>query len=180
MPHEYVVPFTIIYDHREKAPYTFLKIRGDVPEKKRLLKIETEKGHLKTGDYSIKGYEDIIVVERKSLIDLYGSVGKNRERFRKEQERLSAMEYSAIVVEAPLHTIATNPPKYSNMSAKSVFRTVLFWSTVFKVQWFPCKCRRMAEVVTFRLLNYWYKRLEEMNEKEVDRESEGRGRRPMG
>jgi len=54
---------------------------------------------LKTGDYSIEGYEDKILIERKSLIDLYGTLGKGHTRFKKELERALELDYFAIVVD---------------------------------------------------------------------------------
>ena len=54
---------------------------------------------LKTGDYSIEGYENKIAVERKSLADLAGSLGKGHARFRRELERAKELDYFAIVVE---------------------------------------------------------------------------------
>jgi ERCC4-type nuclease len=55
---------------------------------------------LATGDYSVQGLENIVAVERKSLGDLLGCIGQNRERFDREVIRLLAYPVRAIVVEA--------------------------------------------------------------------------------
>ena len=51
----------IIIDSREQRPFDFLSQNGD---------IETERGTLDTGDYSVAGLESRVAVERKSLADL--------------------------------------------------------------------------------------------------------------
>ena len=54
--------FTIIVDTRENLPYLF---HGYTCGMKR--------SGLKTGDYSIEGYESAICIERKSKEDLYSN-----------------------------------------------------------------------------------------------------------
>jgi ERCC4-type nuclease len=57
-------------------------------------------GTLTTGDYSIKGCEHFIAVEKKSKDDLIACVGRERDRFEREIQRLLAYECRAIIVEA--------------------------------------------------------------------------------
>ena len=57
-------------------------------------------GTLTTGDYSIQGLEHVVAIERKSLQDLIACVGRERERFDKEVQRLLAYPVRALVVEA--------------------------------------------------------------------------------
>lgn len=52
---------------------------------------------LKTGDYSIVGFEDLITIERKSIEDLYGSV--KRERFEREVVRMKKMDWAGLMIE---------------------------------------------------------------------------------
>ncbi len=59
-----------------------------------------ERGTLPTADYSILGLEHHIAVERKSLPDLLGCVGQERERFEREMQRLLAYESRALVIES--------------------------------------------------------------------------------
>lgn len=59
-----------------------------------------ETASLETGDYSVKGYQDYIRIERKSIDDLTQCVGKERERFDREMIRLRGYRFSAVVVEA--------------------------------------------------------------------------------
>ena len=78
---------TAIVDTREQIPLDLSPLR-----------IVT--GTLTTGDYSVRGLEAVIAVERKSLPDLLGCIGQHRERFDREVQRLLAYPCRAIVVEA--------------------------------------------------------------------------------
>jgi DNA excision repair protein ERCC-4 len=78
---------TAIQDSREQNPLDLTPLRVEV-------------GTLATGDYSIKGLEHVIAVERKSAEDMLGCIGRERERFDREIQRLLAYPTRAIVVEA--------------------------------------------------------------------------------
>lgn len=62
--------------------------------------MKSERGTLATGDYSCKGLEHVIAVERKSLQDLVQCVGRERERFDREVQRLLAYPVRCLVIEA--------------------------------------------------------------------------------
>lgn len=76
----------IIVDTREKRPLDF----GDAP---------TVRAALKTGDYSIEGYEDEIACERKSLADLVGCVWTRRNSFESQLSRLAGCQYGLVAIE---------------------------------------------------------------------------------
>lgn len=78
---------TAIIDTREKVPWQLSPILSTM-------------GTLTTGDYSVKGLEHMIAIERKSLPDLLMCIGKERERFEKEIQRLLAYPSRAIIVES--------------------------------------------------------------------------------
>jgi DNA excision repair protein ERCC-4 len=80
---------TIVVDSREQRPLDFSP-----------LGIKTTSGSLATGDYSVRGLEAYCAIERKSLPDLLQCVGRERERFDKECQRLLAYPCRAIVVES--------------------------------------------------------------------------------
>ena len=151
------LPFTILVDNQEKAPYTFQNITADKKHGGGVYQVKTERQHLKTGDYTVTGYEKHVSVERKSLSDLFKTLSKRREQFRAECMRLSYMEFGVVVVEANLQDIINNPPQ-GKMNPETVYRTTLSWSTTGHVPWFFCEDRRFAEVTTFRiLLRAWQK-----------------------
>ena len=85
---------TIIEDSREQSPLQFEGLRG----------IDVIRQGLKTGDYSIQGYEDKICFERKSVQDLVGTLIGGHTRFLREMDRMKDFEVKYILVE---HTAGT-------------------------------------------------------------------------
>lgn len=150
-------PEIVLIDQREKLPYTFEGLQADRAAGGGLLSVTTAETLLETGDYTLSGYADRIAVERKSLDDLYGTLGQGRRRFERELERLAALRVAAVVIEASLQDVLQHPPVLSQMSPKAVYRSILAWTIRYPtVHWLPCGCRRLAEVTTFRLLEkFW-------------------------
>ena len=68
-----------------------------------------------------------------------------RDRFERELERLSAMDWAAVVVEATLETIVRDPPPYSELSPKTVYRSLLAWSVRYPVRWVTAGPRELVE-----------------------------------
>jgi DNA excision repair protein ERCC-4 len=147
-------------DTREQTPYTFEGIGWDKTDgggPGKTLTIETVRGTLASGDYSLAGYERRVAVERKSLADWYGTLGKGRDRFERELERLRSYDFAAVVIEASLAEMATAPPPHTELNPKTVYRTFVAWSVRYPVKFVPCDGRRLAEITTFRLLERWLK-----------------------
>lgn len=74
-----------------------------------------EIGTLKTGDYTIEGYEDIVVIERKGKIEEFAA-NIVQPRFEEELKRLEKFKHPFAVLEFTLHDIinfpaSTNIPK---------------------------------------------------------------------
>ncbi|MCK6465097.1 MAG: ERCC4 domain-containing protein [Phycisphaerae bacterium] len=76
----------ILIDTREQDPFTFANL-------------PSEPGTLDTGDYSVRGLEHLVAVERKSLDDLLACVGRERDRFKRELQRLRAYRFRLLIVE---------------------------------------------------------------------------------
>jgi DNA excision repair protein ERCC-4 len=76
-----------------------MEIICDTREQKPLWTKNIIREKLEVGDYSIKGYKDKFAIERKSLSDLFGTLGKGHKRFKKELERAKTYEYFAIVID---------------------------------------------------------------------------------
>src|SRR5262249_50615392 len=123
----YLCPYTVVIDSDEKLPYTFLGIRSDARAGGRVLAVPLMRRGLRTGDYSLRGYESRVAVERKSPQDVYGTIGRRRECFQRELARLNEMDFAAVVVEADWETILCNPPEWSRLRPKVVYRSVLAW-----------------------------------------------------
>lgn len=150
----FIVP--VVCDTREQIPFGFEGLLCDASDGGGPLTVPTIRGTLASGDYSLLGYENRVACERKSLSDLYSTIGQGRDRFERELERLSGFEFAAVVVEATWQEMASEPPPHTKLPGKIVFRSVLAWSVRYpRVHWFPCGPRRLAEVTTFRLLERW-------------------------
>jgi hypothetical protein len=55
---------------------------------------------MKTGDYTIKGYEDLVCVERKgSVTEIATNLGKKKKTFQAEMERMKAFDFRFILLE---------------------------------------------------------------------------------
>ena len=120
----------VLVDDREKRPYTFARCRGDAREGYAPLAVPTRRVTLPTGDYSLDGLADRVAVERKSLADLYGTLGRRRARFQDELARLNALDAAFVVVEADWRTILRSPPPHSRLSPKSyTFRNIILWQS---------------------------------------------------
>lgn len=148
-------PYVVVCDTREQSPFAFTTPIKIAPNHHR--KLVVERGTLKSGDYSIVGLTDQVAVERKSLTDLYGTLGRGRNRFEAELTRLQTLTFSAVVIEAELSTALNSPPPRSRLSPFSVLQTWLSWSIRYpRTHWFWCPGRLGAEAVTAWLLErFW-------------------------
>lgn len=106
-----IPPFTVIQDSREQLPYEFYTVEkvtnketGEITSVRHPWNVQ--RAGLKTGDYSIAGFEEIFTVERKSLADFMGCIFT--ERFDNELKRMAEMPHKAIIIETDL-TSAMRP-----------------------------------------------------------------------
>lgn len=152
-----VAPFRIVVDSREQAPYTFEGYRSADGQP---LIIPTAEGGLPTGDYSIAGYEDEVCVERKSIGDLFATLGQRREQFEAEHDRMAGMASACVVIEATWDDIILRPPKQSLLNPKSVFGTAASWLHKYGVPWFTLGHRKAAELWTYTFLKAFHKQKE--------------------
>jgi DNA excision repair protein ERCC-4 len=83
----------VVQDTREKRPLRFP------------LEVDVVVSGLKTGDYSIVGYEDRIQVERKRLSELVNCMTCDRVRFRKQLARLKKIPYRCVVIEGDMYRL---------------------------------------------------------------------------
>ena len=82
--------YTVMVDSREQAPYLFKNsVVGTIP----------------LGDYSISGMQGEIAIERKSLSDLFGTLGGGHARFKNELMQAQDLDYFAIVIDGTLDQI---------------------------------------------------------------------------
>ncbi len=100
----------VVCDTREQTPYAFDGLRCDEADGGGPLTVEVIRGGLKSGDYSIEGAENIAAVERKSVADLFSTLGQQRDRFERELNRLNQYRMAAVVVEGDWRAILNNYP----------------------------------------------------------------------
>lgn len=146
---------TVVIDSNEGAPYQFTGIRSSGKP----LVIRTERRALwrdGLADYTLAGHELGIQIERKSVADLFATLGSRRDRFEAEIARLhERVEFSAVVVEGTEADVITwrgNGPL-----PKSVLGTIDAWEQRYhRVRWWLCCGRAAAEAKTFRALRrFW-------------------------
>jgi DNA excision repair protein ERCC-4 len=135
---------SIAIDTREQNPFWF---PSDIP---------TQIRSLKTGDYSLVGYEDQVAIERKSKSDCYGSLSSGRNRFERELERLKELDFAAIVIESSISEFLL-APGYSQMNPKSALRSLIAWSVKYRVPVCWGDDRPHAAALTLSLLQFWWK-----------------------
>ena len=133
----------IVIDTRERTPFP-------------LVEYQTVVKGLKTGDYSLEGFEDHVAVERKSKGDAYGCVGASRNRFEECLSRLSNLDRACIVIECSLSDFAS-PPSRTKVDARMAVGSYISWSVKYRIPVFWCDTREYAERVTVRFLAGWMK-----------------------
>lgn len=161
-------PFVVVVDNQEQAPYCFTGIEHWDSKKPMIVPIADDT-HLRTGDYSIFGFEHCVTIERKSPSDWLGSIGKGHDRLEREMERMVAMQQAAgrwadgsprwltsVVVEEDWRDMMA-PHGYSQIQQSQTKGTVAAWSQRYGVHFHFCHGRREAELWTFTLLSMFWR-----------------------
>lgn len=108
---------TYLIDTREQTPFDFASMDP---------RIRTASATLPTGDYSIRGLEHLVTVERKSLDDLIGCVGRGRERFERELQRMKSYTARCVVVECSWDALEFGDYR-SQITPKALTGSVMGW-----------------------------------------------------
>lgn len=90
----------VLIDTREQQPFALLADHPNWIGGERRCK-------LKTGDYTVEGMENLLVLERKNLADLVACTVVYRERFLANCQRLAKFRWKAILIEATYEDIKT-------------------------------------------------------------------------
>ncbi|MDF1845163.1 MAG: hypothetical protein P1U77_27445, partial [Rubripirellula sp.] len=88
--------------------------------------LQVERGTLATGDYSVRGLEHHVAIERKELSDLVACCGRERERFDREVQRLLAFPVRSLVIEASWDDIEAGEWR-SKLTPRQVGSSVISW-----------------------------------------------------
>lgn len=134
-----VKPPVIVIDTREQAPFTF---EG----------FETVRRGLKSGDYSLVGYEGVLAVERKSHNDAWGCLTEGRARFERCLDRLSKLDRALVVIESPQREFVIPPHQVQRVNAGTAMGSYISWMCKYRVPVVWCENRYWAERVALRFL----------------------------
>lgn len=94
-------PYKVLRDTREKENHGWVFPVGSHC-------VGTHEKTLKTGDYTLEGFEDTFVIERKGSVAEF-STNLTQPRFEKELERLDQFKFAFIVLEFELKDIVKFP-----------------------------------------------------------------------
>ena len=136
---------TILVDSREQRPFNFEHERYDV---------QIQPWTLTVGDYSLRGLEDKVAVERKSLPDLVQCLGRERERFERELLRGAALDAFAVVVEGSWSDLA-NGNFRSQLNPHAACQSVLAFMARYRTAFLFAGSRAAAEYVAWGFLRQY-------------------------
>lgn len=130
---------TIIEDSREQTPLDYSGLRG----------VEVIRQGLKTGDYSLQGYESQLCFERKSVADLVGTLIGGHERFLREMERMKDFQVKYILVEQSAGAVYRYCSKLGwEYKFDTIMQSLLAYAYHYQVRIRFCKNRKdMAEYI---------------------------------
>lgn len=133
----------IITDTREQTPYTFNRYPVDVIP-----------GTLTAGDYSVPGFTDEVAIERKELSDLIGCLTHDRDRFKRELERLRGYQSAALLIEAPYSAIKAGMYR-SRMNPDAAIQSILSIMQKYRMPVFFAADRNAGESFVYDFLRHF-------------------------
>jgi len=146
-------PFTVIIDTKEQKPLEFKNAEATVLE-------GIERKKLDTGDYSIKGLEDIVCIERKATV---AEIAKNvtQDRFDRELKRMLEYKYRFLICEFSWSDVARYPNNL-NLSAEAkkarrvkgpfVRSKICDYALDYNIQVLCCSSRNLTDITVWELL----------------------------
>lgn len=132
--------YTIVVDTREQKPLWPVK----------------ERVKLDVGDYSIKGLESEVAIERKSPSDLFATLGVGHSRFKAELERAQKLVYFAIVVDSPLTVCELKSfpgARYTKMQAGTILRILFTLHVKYGIPVFFAQSRAESRKIIARIFD---------------------------
>ena len=138
----------IIIDTREQTPFVF------APD------VETVAGTLQFGDYSLEGFTDLVVIERKSLPDIVACCGSQRDRFKRELATLRGYKYKAVIIESTLQKV-TNGKWRGKVQPAHVLGSIASWRLRYGIDFIYAGSPELAAKECYRFLNAVHNLIEE-------------------
>ena len=157
-----MLSYTVIKDTREQDGYTFESFTGRYTSCKGMI---VEK--LDTGDYSLKGLEDKLCIERKGKVsELAINIGKDKHRFMREMERMKEFKFKFLILEFTLDDVLKFPdgadiPEGNiskvKISGNYILKMLLEIQTKYDIPFYFCENKRNAKT----MINSIFKRVSE-------------------
>lgn len=135
----------ILWDSAEQTPLIFFNLKA-------------EKATLPLGDYTIKGLEHEIIIERKTESDFLGSIGRNRLDFMEKMQKMTGFRRAFLLIECTYEYLML-PHVYSKMHPNSIKGTLASIQAKYNVHVVFFRSREQASEwieTLFRL--YWKER----------------------
>jgi len=165
--------YTVIKDTREQDGWFFSpydKCEG------------MEIGTLHTGDYTLKGYEEVVCVERKaSVSEIAMNLGRKKKPFQEEIERMRDFPFSFLILEFNMEDVIKYPegsrvPKAARskvrVTGKYLLKCLMEFEIWYNTKIIFCSNKQNAFLVT----NSIFKRLTELFDRgSDDQETTSRG-----
>ena len=133
----------IITDTRENCGYLFKNKEAEA-------KIVMKK--LDVGDYSLEGYENEIVIERKRINELFGNFAGDRERFMREVERMEKIPYKFLLIEGSFRDLVEMKKLPGKVSIKLVVATLISLMIKHNIKVVFAGSPKLAEQLVYRIL----------------------------
>lgn len=157
--------YTVIKDTREQDGWFFSpydKCEG------------MEIGTLHTGDYTLKGYEEVVCVERKaSVSEIAMNLGRKKKPFQEEIERMRDFPFSFLILEFNMEDVIKYPegsrvPKAARskvrVTGKYLLKCLMEFEIWYNTKIIFCSNKQNAFLVT----NSIFKRLTELFDRGSD------------
>ena len=158
--------YTVVIDSREQLPYSWAGVT-------------CVRSGLPTGDYSLVEAPNI-VVERKSLADLYGCLTRGRRRFEDCLKRLSEYQYPCVVIETTMadllipftYVSAGGITQQSRVPPSVAYNSILSWQSRYRIPFLLCGSREVAQRMTLEHLDVLWRHLKREQAKVAKQEAE--------
>jgi len=134
----------VVVDTREKSPFAFGRFRGWFAG--------IEHRALALGDYTVKGLEQLCVVERKDLGDLVNSLSTERRVFVDRLRRMQEVPHSLLVITSPLSQVKSRYA-YSGVNPNQVTQSLIAILVGLRV---PFLCTETHELGAEIVASYLY------------------------
>lgn len=144
----YQIPsdFVLVVDTREQQP-----LFNPPPEGLTIVKQA-----LKHGDYSIRGFENKVTIERKKMSDLMSYIGSEREKTVLKLDSMKDLQWKALVIEENWDDLFL-PKKYSQLSTNTIRQALVSFNLRFGLHIFSHPYRSECEKWILDRLLYWHK-----------------------